>query len=499
MEQRQIQEGKNLFENYSKDPRKQALIERWAKWMPTQDKYGKNMKMNYHNQYCMAQLFENQLGELKAFKSKHVLGEDTTTSNTAPFIKYTFPILRRMWPALIAPEIVSVQPMSAPVGAIFYFELKYGSNKGAVTKGDKLIKDFNRNYSSDLIDGEIYLTTSGGGANLNGTLAFVPVIAGSVSISVTGVSGTITDDGLGALTGTADLALSAGTIDYTTGAIVATLVTPVGNGKSSVATYKYNMEGNSLVPQVDVDIALVSVTAKTRKLKALWSSEASDDLKALHGLDAEAEIVSGLGSEIALELDRELIEDMRAGGTGGQATFDMTVPTGVNQIDHYVSMLTPLTLLANQIGKNTLRGPANFIVMSYDLAAHVEQIGNHAFYRPVFAGDKEALAPAEAPQMWGIMKMGTIQNRFFAYKDPFLKANEAVVGFKGANFIDAGMVWAPYVPLQITATFLDPNDFKYRKGLRTRYAKLLARGEFYGKLTVSNLNTITPGTFGPVL
>ena len=210
MEQRQLREQGNAFEVYSKDPKKRELIERWNKWIPRTDKYGKPKNMNYHDQWCVAQLFENQLREVQSFKEKHVLGEDTTTANTAPFIKYTFPILRRVWPSLIAPEIVSIQPMSAPVGAVFYFELKYGSNKGAVTKGNRLIKDFNRNYSSEYVDGEIYFTTSGPGANASGVLGYKPVRPGSVAITLTGVSGTITDDGAGGLVGTAGLALSSG-------------------------------------------------------------------------------------------------------------------------------------------------------------------------------------------------------------------------------------------------------------------------------------------------
>lgn len=497
MEQRQLKESTLSMDGFAKDPARRALVERWNKWMPSKDAFGRSLKMGAHNQWALAQLFENQLKELKAFKEKHVLGEDTTTSNTAPFIKYTFPILRRVWPSLIAPEIISVQPMSSPVGAVFYFELKYGTTKGQVTAGQKLVKDFNRNYSSEYIDGEGYMTTSGAGANVNGTLAYKPVRPGTVSISVAGVSGVITDDGSGNLAGTLGLALSAGTIDYTTGVVAATLTTPVGSGKLATATYSYNLEGNSQVPTVDIDIALVSVTAKTRKLKALWSSEAADDLKAIHGIDAEQELVAGVGSELALEIDREIIEDLRAGATGASTTFDMTVPSGMTEIEHMVSLMTPVTKVSNQIGKNTLRGPANFVVMSYDLAAHVEQIGNHAFFRPLFAGNTEVSAPAEAPQTWGVMKMGTLQSRFVAYKDPYLQANKMIVGYKGSNFIDAGYVWAPYVPLQLTATFLDPNDFKYRKGLRTRYAKLMCRPEFYGAVNVNNLSTLSAGAFGP--
>lgn len=495
MEQRKLQEMKSGLEpsEYVKNPQRRALIERWTKWIPGAVK-------NPHQRWCMAQLYENQLKELKDFREKHMLGEATTTVNTAPFIKYTFPLLRRVWPSLIAPEIVSVQPMSAPVGAVFYFELKYGDTKGAVTSGDKLVKDFNRSYSSEQIDAEAYATTTGGGTDIAGTLSWLPLRAGSgnLTITVDGVSGSITDDGSGVLTGTGALALAApGSINYTTGVIAGTLASGVGSGKELVAAYTYNNEANTAVPTVNVDIALVAVTARTRKIKALWSTEAADDLKALHGVDAEQELVAGVGSELALEIDREIIEDLRAGATGGSASFDMATPSGINEHDHIRAVLTPISLLANQVGKNTLRGPANFIVMSYDLASKIEQLGTHGDFRPVFAGNSDARSAAEAPQTWGMMKMGTLQQRYVAYKDPYLVANEAIIGYKGSNFVDAGYVWAPYVPLQVTSTFLDPNDFQFRKGLRTRYAKLLCRPEFYSKLSVSNLDTVTPGTFGP--
>jgi len=487
MEQRKLQEmrGELNGDNFVRNPQRKALIERWNKWIP-----GK--VQNSYQKYCLSQLYENQLSELKQFKEKHVLGEATATTNTAPFIKYTFPLLRRVWPSLIAPEIVSVQPMSAPVGAIFYFELKYGDTKGAVTEGDKLVKDFNRNYSSEFIDGEASATGNGIAVTLAGTLKWNPVRKNSLSLLTGAVSGV--DDGAGNITG---VGISAGTINYTTGEISVTYSVAPGSGVDQVITYEYNNECNTKVPTVNIDIALVAVVARTRKIKALWSTESADDLKALHGVDAEQELVAGIGSELALEIDREIIEDLRVGNTGATTTFDFTVPSGLNDIEHIRSILTPITLISNQIGKNTLRGPANWIVMSYDLAAQVEQLGTHGDFRPIFAGNADARSAAESPQTWGMMKMGTLQQRYIAYKDPYLQAEQAIIGYRGNNFIDAGYVWAPYVPLQVTATFLDPNDFKFRKGLRTRYAKLLARPEFYGLLKTTNLTTLTPGTFGP--
>lgn len=491
MEQRKIQEAKGLGESFGKNAQREALVNRWNKWIPTQDGKGRPLGLDFHGKYCLAQLYENQLRELKDFRDKHVLGEDTTTVNTAPFIKYTFPLLRRVWPSLIAPEIVSVQPMSAPVGAIFYFELKYGDTKGSVTAGDKLVKDFNRTYSAEYVDAETIGTGNGVTTAFSATLGWTPVKVSTVKVTAGAVVGQ--DDGAGAITGAG---IASGTIDYTTGAIAVTFsVAPAAAVAVNVA-YQYNAEGSTKIPSVNIDIALVSVTAKSRKIKALWSSEAADDLKALHGVDAEQELVAGVGSELALEIDREIIDDLKLGATGAAASYDMTVPSGVRELDHIRGMLTPLTLISNQIGKNTMRGPANFMVGSYDWAAHIEQLQTDGFFRPVFAGDAEAFAKAEQPQGWGVQKIGSVMSRYMAYKDPYLTANKVVVGYKGNGFVDAGYVWAPYVPLQVSSTFLDPNDFRFRKGIRTRYAKLLARAEFYGILTLSNLTSLTPGAFG---
>lgn len=492
MEQRQVNEMKSgLTADFIKNPQRRALIERWSKWIPGKVK-------NPYQKWVMAQLYENQLGELKNFKEKHLIGEDTTTVNTAPFIKYTFPLLRRVWPSLIAPEIVSVQPMTAPVGAVFYFELKYGITKGSATAGQKLIKDFNRFYSGDFIDVELVGTGDGATTTFNHTNAFLPVQPGTVKI----VAGTVvaTDDGNGNLTGTGVAAGS--TINYTSGAVHIVYSAAPANGVAINESYRYNNEGTgATVPQVNIDISLISVTAKSRKLKALWSSEAADDLKSLHGVDAEQELVAGLGSELALEIDREIIQDLVQGATGvaSPLSFNATVPSGMKDTDWYRSIITPITQTSNQIGKNQLRGAANFMVMSYDVASIIEQIGTDAFFRPVFANQNaDTYAPAEAPQTWGIMKMGTLQQRWMAYKDPYLSpVGTMLLGYKGNSFVDAGYVWAPYVPLQVTATFLDPNDFEFRKGLRTRYAKLMARPEFYATVNVTNLPSTASGSFGP--
>lgn len=386
--------------------------------------------------------------------------------------------------------------MTAPIGGIFYYELKYGTTKGKVTAGQRLIKDFNAYYSSEHIDAEVIGT--GPAVSMSSTLDFTPVKASTLKVSGTlGDGSTVAgaDNGAGAITGTG---IASGSVDYTTGAVAITFTSSVSAGTDVNATYDYNMECNSNVPQVNIDIELLEIKAKTRKLKALWCSEAADDLKAFHGIDAEAELVAGIAAEIALELDREIIEDLRANQTGYSGSYNIgAVPAGVSQIDHIRGLITELTKGANRIHKNSLRGPANFAVTSPDVSAYFEQLTTHGDFRPAMAApDADVGGPVEQPHTFGVYKVGTVSAKYTLYKDPFFPTSnvgsgsgsgEILLGYKGQTFIDAGYVWAPYIPLQITATFLDPDNFQFRKGLRTRYSVKMVRPEFYGKVTVNGL------------
>lgn len=208
------------------------------------------------------------------------------------------------------------------------------------------------------------------------------------------------------------------------------------------------------------------------------------------GLDAEAELVAGLASEIALEIDREIIQDIRAGSLASNlASFDAAVPaTGLSQLDHYRTLITIFTKLSNRIHRLGIRGPANWAVVSPEVSTIVEQLGTHGDFRPIYAPmNGETNAAPEQPQSFGVYKIGTLSNKWMVYKDVKFQANEALLGYKGQNFVDAGYVFAPYVPLQVTATFLDPDNFQFRKAMRTRYAKKMVRPELYGRVIFSNL------------
>lgn len=460
-----------------------ALVSKWKPLL-------KGIK-NEHTKNVMAVLYENQ--------SQYLMGlnEDTMSSNVGSFLKFVFPVLRRVFPSLIANEIVSVQPMTAPIGGIFYYELKYGTTKGSVTAGQNLVKNFNAYYSSEHIDSE--QIGVGPGSSFTTTLQFTPVYAAGNSdntLKVTAGAVVGTDDGLGHILGTG----VSGSINYATGAIALVYTAPVGSTVPVVASYDYNMEENTNIPQVNIDIELLEIKAKSRKLKALWSSEAADDLKAFHGLDAEAELVAGIAAEIALELDREIITDLHANYTGYTGTFNVGTPAAGfynSQIDWYRQLITVITQGANRIHKNSLRGPANFMVTSPDISSLFEQLTTHGDFRPAVAPpEADPYTPVQQPHTFGVYYVGTVSAKYALYKDPFFPVINAgsgsgtgdiLLGYKGQTFLDAGYVWAPYIPLQVTATFLDPNDFQFRKGLRTRYAVKMVRSEFYGAVQVSGL------------
>jgi hypothetical protein len=169
-------------------------------------------------------------------------------------------------------------------------------------------------------------------------------------------------------------------------------------------------------------------------------------------------------------------------------------PAGISELDHLRSMLTVISTVSNQIHKKTLRAPANFIVTSPDVSALLAQLTTHGDFRAAYvSGAESPYGPMDMPRplssqgQFGIYKVGTLQNKWMVYEDPFFQRDQMLIGLKGGSFLDAGYVWAPYIPLQVTQTFLDPNDFSLRKAMRTRYAKKLLRPEYYGQMRVTNL------------
>ncbi len=484
---------------------------------------------NPYQRACLSILMENEIGHLQQLK------EETLSTGVGAFTKYIFPILRRVFPNLIANQIVSVQPMSAPIGGIFTYEYKYDDDKGNATAQNNLIQDFQKFYSSEFIDLELKVAAAdvdgtkviwAAGTNPTERIPFkwLPIRplqdVGSVTYRVT-LDWTSTtakqqiDDGAGGFTG--DGTAGSSSIDYTTGGFEINTTGDIpDSGTPITATYYFDSErivgittpGSGIttaayagvdqvaaVPSMSLDIKLSTVQAITRKLKTDWSSEAVDDLRALHGFSAETELVAGMSNEIGLELDREIIQDL-IDGAAHSASYAFGPTFGGSpihtELESIRSLFTTIDAVGARIHRDTKRAPANFVVCSTAVGALLSQLTSHSDFMLINQSVQQVQAPTYGPlnSNYGVQRIGTLMNKYAVFQDPFLADGDVLVGLKGRSFLDAGYVWAPYVPLQVTPTWLDPRTFRFMKGLRTRYAKKMLRPEYYGKVTVTGLPAV---------
>jgi hypothetical protein len=250
------------------------------------------------------------------------------------------------------------------------------------------------------------------------------------------------------------------------------------------------------IPEINISMQSQEITAKTKKLKAVWTPEFAQDLNAYQNIDAEAELTNMLSEYISMEIDLEildmLIEDAAAGTEYWSAINNNVYSNGVfstggsafynTQGQWFQTLGTKIQKLSNRIHQLTLRGGANFMVISPTVATIIESI-------PGFASSNNG----EADQMeyaFGVQKVGSFNGRYKVYKNPYMTENTILLGYRGTQFLEAGAVFAPYIPLIMTPLVYDPNTFTPRKGLLTRYAKKMLRPEFYAKIYVNGLNTL---------
>jgi hypothetical protein len=253
---------------------------------------------------------------------------------------------------------------------------------------------------------------------------------------------------------------------------------------------------NLAIPQININMKSEAIVAKTRKLKAQWTPEFAQDLNAYQSLDAEAELTSIMSEYIALEIDLEnldmLIQDASAWDEYWNAQNNQSLNaarTGYDNLNFYntqgqwfQTLGTKMQKVSNKIHQKTLRGGANFLVCSPTVATIIESI-------PGFASSSDGDAH-KASYAFGIQKSGQMNSRYTVYKNPYMTENTILMGYRGSQFLETGAVFAPYVPLIMTPLVYDPTTFTPRKGLLTRYAKKMIRPEFFGRIFVSNLNTI---------
>jgi len=275
---------------------------------------------------------------------------------------------------------------------------------------------------------------------------------------------------------------------------------PLDNERGDFEDGNNNLNGQNTpikIPEINVQMQSSAIVAKTRKLKAVWTPEFAQDLNAYHALDAEAELTSILSEYISLEIDLEildmLVESAAAGteiwsavnnraisGTGNGAVSSLGFYNSQGQ--WFQTLGTKIQKLSNIIHQKTLRGGANFMVISPTIGTILESI-------PGYAADADGDVSA-ATYAFGVQKVGAFNGRYKVYKNPYMTDNCMLLGFRGAQFLETGAVFAPYIPLIMTPLVYDPETFTPRKGLMTRYAKKMVRPEFYGKIMINGLETL---------
>jgi len=265
---------------------------------------------------------------------------------------------------------------------------------------------------------------------------------------------------------------------------------------SVVGQAVWGLENNEKIPEIDIKVDSIAVTAVTKKLKAKWTPELGQDLNAYHNLDAEVELTSILSEQIALEIDREIVEDLVVGATAGTYYWSRSPGLFVNRStgaeigassaapdftgtvsEWYETLVETINDVSAQIHRKTLRGGANFVVCGPEVANLLE----------FTAGFRASVTHDDEKGSIGAVKVGSLSKKWDVIVDPYFLRNVVLVGRRGSSFLESGYVYAPYVPLQTTPTIFGPEDFVPRKGVMTRYAKKMVRPDMYGLVIVRGL------------
>jgi hypothetical protein len=286
-------------------------------------------------------------------------------------------------------------------------------------------------------------------------------------------------------------------------------VTGTGSAGSNFSTLYYHVQptaalrgdfedrgSNLAIPEIELELKSEPIVAKTRKLKAIWTPELAQDLNAYHSIDAEAELTQMLSEYISLEIDLEILEMLQQNaftteywsaktgyewnGAGFSLNSTDAAAMAYQKSTWFQTLGIKLQKVSNKIHQLTMRGGANFVVVSPNVATILESMNG-------FSANpgKDSLSFAA-----GVTNIGQISNRYDVYKNPYMTENVILMGFKGSNFFETGAVYAPYVPLIMTPLVYDPTNFTPRRGVMTRYAKKIVRPEFYGKVIVDGIETL---------
>ena len=429
----------------------------------------------------MAVLVENQAKQLIDEASR-----TGTSANSEEWSGVALPLVRRVFAEIAAKEFVSVQPMNLPSGLIFYLDFKYGTNQSAQQSGGSLFGGTGATKSTDAASGGLY----GSGAH-GYSLNDKTVAVNENDVIGTAVATDADLDGLAAFT----VVEADGTVNaVTTTAAPATGTLHYHAAPTDITRGDFEAQADATegavtgsqdvgIPEVNLELKSEPIVAKTRKLKAVWTPELAQDLNAYHSVDAEAELTSLLSEYVSMEIDLEILDMLLVNaGTVDTTPFNATATLagGETQGTLFQKLGTKIQKMSNTIHQLTLRGGANFLVCSPSVATVLESI-------PGYAADTDG---NQSQFAMGVTKVGALNNRFQVYKNPYMTSGDVLVGFRGANFLETGAVYAPYVPLIQTPLVYDPVNFTPRRGVMTRYAKKMVRPEFYGKLSVENSDAL---------
>jgi hypothetical protein len=281
-------------------------------------------------------------------------------------------------------------------------------------------------------------------------------------------------------------AAAAGTATYD--GYVGTSATTFSSFSAFTAAYASyaSLEFETEMGEVSFRLDEVVVSVEERKLRATWSPELAQDVSAFHNIDAEAELTAMLSEQVAAEIDREILRDLRK-AAAWQLRWDYngwrkasSAASPYTQKEWNQTLITKLNQISAQIHKSTLRGGANFIVVSSEISAIFDDL---EYFHVSDAN------PEQDQYNMGIERIGSLGGRYQVYRDPYAPAYSIIIGHKGKSLLDTGYIYAPYVPLQLTPTMYNPFNFAPVKGIMTRYAKKVVNNRFYGHLRVDGVVT----------
>ena len=424
-----------MFQSYDK------LMEKWA---PVLNEETAGSIKDSHRKAVTAAVLENQ--EI-AMREEGMLTEAAPGNNTSSAVNWNpvlIALVRRAMPNMMAYDVCGVQPMTGPTGLIFAMKSRYGA--GSTSSTEALFNEANTAYS-----GDSSVTQTGGPSGLSG----------------------LSDDSSTGLR-TTDSSID----DSRTGPVV-------GRGMPTADAEALGSTGGSSFNEMGFTIERATVTAKSRALKAEYSLELAQDLKAIHGLDAETELANILSTEILAEINREVIRTINSqaktgcqtSNVGIQGIFDLSTDAdGRWSVEKFKGLIVQIEREANQIAKDTRRGKGNFIICSSDVASALAASGM-LDYAP-------AMSTSLNVDDTGNTFAGVLNGRTRVYIDPYASVDYVTVGYKGTNPYDAGLFYCPYVPLTMVRA-VGEDTFQPKIGFKTRYG--MASNPYVGSTPASGL------------